>query len=105
MPGPHDGFAADSGEGDFGAGDVWILRYDPDELDDHQGYTTDPALVRAGLDRFVSGEPVHGRDVVVWYGVHVPHPADEGADRVGPNLIAGHWASVSYTAPELLEDS
>jgi hypothetical protein len=110
MPGPNDGFAADSGPGDFGAGDVWILRYDPDELDDDQGYTVDPALARPGLDRLVSGEPVHGRDMVVWYGVHVPHPGSPAGagspavDRVGPDLVAGHWTTVSYTAPELLED-
>jgi hypothetical protein len=102
MPGPHDGLADE-----FGAGDVWILRFDPDELDDNQGFTTDPALVRAGLDRFVSGEPVHSRDMVVWYGVHVAHAEGDGApaaDRVGPDLVAGHWTSVSYAAPELLSD-
>ena len=107
MPGPHDGTADD-----FGAGDVWILRFDPDELDDGQGYTTDPALARAGLDRFVSGEPVHSRDIVVWYGVHVAHGHDgeggEGSERsgrVGPDLVAGHWNPVSFAAPELLDDS
>jgi hypothetical protein len=109
MPGPNDGLAAETGAGDFAAGDVWILRYDPDELDDNQGFTTDPALARPGLDRFVSGEPVHSRDMVVWYGVHVAHPAEEAdgavGDRVGPDLVAGHWATVSYVAPELLEDS
>ena len=110
VPGPHDGLAADSG--DFAVGDVWILRFDPDELDDNQGYTTDPALARAGIDRFVSGEPVHGHDMVVWYAVHVPHPVDEagaggggGGSLVGPDLVAGHWTSASYTAPELLDES
>ena len=104
MPGPHDGLAGDPAVDDFGVGDVWILRYDPDELDDNQGFTTDPALARAGLDRLVSGEPVHSQDMVVWYGVHVAHPGgDAGVDRVGPDLVAGHWTTVSYAAPALLD--
>lgn len=98
MPGAHDGTA-----NEFGAGDVWVLRYSPDEMDDGQGYTTDPALARAGLDRLVSGEPVHSEDVVLWYGVHVGHPGDE-VDRVGPDLVAGHWQPRTFVAPKLLED-
>ncbi len=97
-PAPHDGTA-----NEFGAGDVWVLRYSPDEMDDGQGYTTDPALARAGLDRLVSGEPVHSEDVVLWYGVHVSHPGDE-VERVGPDLVAGHWQPRTFVAPKLLED-
>jgi hypothetical protein len=98
MPGPHDGVADD-----FGAGDMWVLRYSPDEMDDGQGYTTDPALARAGLDRLVSGEPVHSADLVVWYAVHISHPGCE-VDRVGPELVAGHWQPRTFVAPKLLED-
>ena len=98
MPGANDGVADE-----FGAGDVWVLQYSPDEMDDGQGYTTDPALARAGLDRLVSGEPVHSADVVLWYGVHVSHPADE-VDRVGPDLVAGHWQPRTFVEPKLLED-
>ena len=116
LPGPGDGTAAEGGfGGDFGAGDVWILRFDPDELDDGQGFTTDPALARAGLDRFVSGEPVHSQDLVVWYAVHVRHagdgPADDTGsappptDRVGPDLVAGHWNPAPLVDPELLAES
>jgi hypothetical protein len=113
-PGPGDGTAGDVGPGegdgrggDFGAGDVWILRFDPDEVDDGQGFTTDPALARAGLDRFVSGEPVHGQDLVLWYAVHVSH-GTEGAgpetDRVGPDLVAGHWNATPLVDPQLLAE-
>jgi hypothetical protein len=99
-PGPDDGTADD-----FGAGDVWVLRFDPDELDDGQGYTTDPALARANLDRFVSGEPVHSQDIVVWYGVHVPHPGESGAGvLVGPDLVPGHWNPVTLPETELLAE-
>jgi hypothetical protein len=97
-PGADDGVA-----NAFGAGDVWVLRYSPDEMDDGQGYTTDPALARAGLDRFVSGEPVHSEDVVVWYGVHIEHPGHD-TDRVGPDLVAGHWQPKVLPVPELLKD-
>jgi hypothetical protein len=79
-----------------------VLRYHPDEIDDGQGFTRDPNLARAGLDRFVTGEPVQSEDVVIWYGAHVRHdPAEaEGGGapgrRVGPDLVARHWS-----APEL----
>ena len=99
-PGPHDGTA-----NEFGVGDVWVLRFDPDEVDDGQGYTTDPALARAGLDRFVSGRPVHSRDLVLWYAVHVDHGGDAPAvERVGPDLVAGHWNPVALPDPELLPE-
>ncbi|HEX2118240.1 MAG TPA: hypothetical protein VHF91_03585 [Acidimicrobiales bacterium] len=103
VPGPADGTAADPETGGFGVGDVWVLRYDPFEMDDGQGFTTDPALARAGLDRFVSGEPVHSRDVVLWYGVHVSHPGDDTA-RVGPDLVPNHWHPKELPEPELLEE-
>ncbi|MDQ6726521.1 MAG: hypothetical protein M3066_10210 [Actinomycetota bacterium] len=122
-PGPADGTTGDgingagtTGDGingagtagDFGAGDVWILRFDPEQIDDGQGFTTDPSLARAGLDRFLSGRPVQSRDLVVWYGVHVRHGPDEdperAADRVGPDLVAGHWNPRTYAEPELLAD-
>jgi hypothetical protein len=103
-PGPGDGTA-----GAFGAGDVWILRYDPEEIDDGQGFTTDPALARAGLDRFVSGRPVQSQDLVVWYGVHVGHGPDQdpgrAVERVGPDLVAGHWNPAPLVEPELLAES
>ena len=99
-PGASDGTAGNS----FAAGDVWVLAFDPDEIDDGQGFTTDPALARAGLDRLVSGDPVHSRDIVVWYAVHVAHPGDDEMDRVGPDLVPGHWHPKSLPEPELLEE-
>ena len=111
-PGPDDGTA----DG-FGAGDVWVLRYHPDEIDDAQGFTTDPALARAGLDRFLTGEPVQSQDLVLWYGVHVSHgpigptgPAagtpgpDRMIGRVGPDLVPGHWNPQAFQEPELLAE-
>ncbi len=97
VPGPDDGTADD-----FGGGDVWVLAYSPDEMDDGQGFTTDPALARAGLDRYISGEGVHSKDVVVWYGVHVGHPGTAG-ERVGPDLVPGHWHPKVLPETQLLE--
>jgi len=89
-PGPGDGLADQ-----YGAGDVWILRYDPNEVDDGQGFTTDPLLSRANLDRMVSGESVERQDLVVWYGAHFRHDAEHDADgqshRVGPDLVPYQW--------------
>lgn len=100
-PGPNDGIA-DA----FGAGDVWVLRYSPDEIDDGQGFSTDPALARAGLDRFLAGRPVQSQDLVLWYGVHVSHGPDEDPEhagrRVGPDLVPGHWNPKALEEPELL---
>ena len=102
VPGPADG-TTDF----FGAGDVWVLRYDPDEMDDGQGFTTDPGLARVGLDRFVSGESLQSEDIVLWYGVHVRHPGEttEDVDRVGPDLVPGHWHPKVLPETQLLEDS
>ena len=99
-PGPADGTA----DGGFGAGDVWVLAFDPDEMDDGQGFTTDPARARPALDRFVSGDPVHSEDIVLWYAVHLPHPGDGEVDRVGPDLVPGHWQPTALPEPVLLED-
>lgn len=102
-PGPHDG-TADA----FGAGDVWVLRYHPDEIDDGVGFTDDPALARAGIDGFVSGEPVQSRDLVIWYGVHVDHGPDADPElaqhRVGPDLVPRHWNPKPLQEPELLAE-
>jgi hypothetical protein len=89
-PGPADGNADD-----YGAGDLWVLRYHPEELDDNQGFTTDPHRSRAGLDRFLTGESVERQDLVVWYGAHFTHDAGPGAEaaghRVGPDLVPYQW--------------
>ena len=102
-PGPADGTADH-----YGAGDVWILRYDPDEVDDGQGLTTDPVLSRAGLDRLVSGDSVEREDLVVWYGAHFRHdpstddqePADD-SHRVGPDLVPYQWKDTPFTPSPL----
>lgn len=91
VPGPDDG-TADA----FGAGDLWVLAYHADELDDGEGVTTDPARARPQLDRLVSGELVEREDIVVWYGVHVE---GETGVRAGPDLAPFNWRAKVERAP------
>jgi len=88
IPGPNDG-TADA----FGVGDLWALRRRGGQLDDGQGFTTDPVLARARLDQFVNGESIHDADVVLWYAAHFTHDlhANEVGHIVGPELVPGHW--------------
>ena len=88
VPGAHDGSPTS-----YGVGDLWVLRYHPGEIDDGQGFTTDPNLSRAHLERFMSPpESVADTDVVVWYAAHYVHDAGvEVGNRVGPDLIPTGW--------------
>lgn len=89
VPGGHDG----SADG-YGEGDVWVLRYRGNEIDDGQGFTTNPALSRAGIDTFITGESVDGQDIVIWYAGHFPHDEarpDPAGHIVGPELRPFNW--------------
>jgi hypothetical protein len=88
IPGAHDG-----GPTSYGAGDVWVLHYHPGEIDDGQGFTNDPNLSRAHLERFMSPpESVVDTDVVLWYAGHYVHDAGvEVGNRVGPDLVPSGW--------------
>jgi Cu2+-containing amine oxidase len=91
-PGAHDGKADDA----FGVGDFWALRRRPGQFDDGQGFTTDPELAKAGLNRFVNGDSILGTDVVVWYAAHFSHDVagehdDDEGHVVGPTLSPDRW--------------
>lgn len=89
QPGPHDG-TLDA----YGAGDVWVLRYHGNEIDDGHGFGTDPITTRADLDKFVTGEPVEGQDVVLWYAGHFFHDEQHPTGLphvVGPDLRPVNW--------------
>ena len=50
----------------------------------------------AELDRFINGESIKGKDVVVWYGGHFTHdvssePAGSHGHVVGPKLVPVNW--------------
>jgi len=78
-----------------GRGDVWVLRYHGNEIED--GFNTiQSANADAKIGRWVTGEKVQGEDVVVWYGAHFTHdvahqdPAEHG-HVVGPDLVPVKW--------------
>jgi hypothetical protein len=78
----------------FGRGDVWILRYRSTEVDDGVVATGPP--YEADIDRWVDGEAIQDRDVVVWYGAHFTHDLQEGGAAthghvVGPDLQPVNW--------------
>jgi len=90
IPGANDGVADD-----FGRGDVWILRYNDNEIDD--GVVAIGPPYEADIDRFVNGEEVRNQDVVVWYGAHFTHDVHEDEENghashiVGPVLRPINW--------------
>jgi hypothetical protein len=89
LPGPNDG-TADA----FGGGDLWVVVQHPEEIDDGEGFCSDPARARAQIDRFVSGELVEREDVVLWYAAHVRHEGHHGdlsGAKVGPELQPFNW--------------
>jgi hypothetical protein len=76
----------------FGKGDTWFLRYRGTEIDDGAVASG----VEAGLDTWVNGEPINGKDLVVWYGAHFSHDVHhlepgEFGHIVGPELKPVRW--------------
>ena len=81
----------------FGQGDVWILHYHGNELDDGVNITGGAAAdVQANLDKFVNGESVQNTDVVIWYAGHIIHDVHADPPGVfghfaGPMLVPAKW--------------
>lgn len=81
MPGANDG-TADT----FSNRDLWVMLYRGDE--DKHGRQGD--AYNDGLQSYLNGENVDGKDVVVWYCGHLSHDAHGGGDEwhhTGPNLM------------------
>ena len=94
IPGANDGIATAMPDWPFPRGDVWILRYRGSEIDDGVIATGPP--YEAGIDTWLTGEPINGADVVVWYGAHFTHDvAHEEPGHfghiVGPDLKLVKW--------------
>ncbi len=94
VPGSNDGTAASSPDSPFPRGDVWVLRYHGNELDDGVNHTEPPC--EAQIDGFVNSESVDQQDVVIWYAAHVTHdiaaePPGTFGHIAGPELRAVRW--------------
>ena len=83
----------------YGRGDVWILRYHGNELDDGVNCTMGGfggCVTKANIDSFVKREPISDHDVVIWYAGHVTHdvahePPGEFGHICGPDLKPVNW--------------
>lgn len=93
-PGAEDGVASQQPDWPFGRGDVWVLRYHGNEIDD--GVNSTGGSCEARIGDWVNGEAVNEQDVVIWYGAHFTHdlahddPATHG-HVVGPDLVPFKW--------------
>lgn len=85
VPGANDGTAAGDA---YARGDLWFLRYHPNEIDDEPTVGTE-----IEIDKFKNGESLAGEDVVAWYGAHFTHDVQgPHVDHVvGPELRPHHW--------------
>ena len=76
----------------FAAGDYWVLRESPAEIDDGVNFGSGCS---AQLDDFVDGESVAGEDVVFWYrfGTHHVGMDECFCGQNGPRLEPiGDWS-------------
>jgi len=94
IPGANDRVADD-----FARGDVWVLRFNDNQVDDGisaaPSQAGDPqANAPIAINRFINGEDVSGQDVVVWYAAHFVHDVGENghvSHIVGPVLRPVQW--------------
>jgi hypothetical protein len=90
VPGSNDGVMDD-----FGVGDFWVLKYNPDEIDDgYAGVGGSASDTMEHIDKFINGELVRDTDVVLWYAAHFKHDqsrAGGGLHVVGPDIIPLKW--------------
>jgi hypothetical protein len=94
VPNIEDGVEVQQPDAPFGRGDLWVLRYHGNEIDDGSIAIGPP--YEANIDQWLNGEAVSNHDVVVWYGAHFTHdvqhdgPAEHG-HIVGPDLRPVKW--------------
>ncbi|PHN07821.1 hypothetical protein [Flavilitoribacter nigricans] len=84
IAGEHDG----NGNGDdWAKGDVFIAKYDPDEINEW-GLNTSNQLACFNDAHLIDGENINGEDIVIWYRAGSLH--DESAiDPSGQHQIVG----------------
>lgn len=94
VPNTEDGVSTAMPDSPYGRGDLWVLRYHGNEIDD--GVVAVGPPYEAGSDAWVDGEAVSNHDVVVWYGAHFTHDVHEAGPAqhghiVGPDLSPVNW--------------
>lgn len=95
IPGHKDGVATLMPDWPYGRGDVWILRYHANEIDD--GVVAIGPPYEAPMDTWVNGESTRNQDVVIWYAGHFIHdvknepPGPPFGDVLGPELRPFQW--------------
>ncbi len=78
-------------------GDLWALAFRDTELDDG-GATGGLDGDKAHLDRYLTGESVDGRDLVVWYRSGIRHAGPVDCELTGPTLRPVRTAAAALTA-------
>jgi hypothetical protein len=82
VPGPETVLPADN----FSEGDVWVLRYNANEIDDGHGLGECPV----DFSGFLNGQSL--TDVVLWYRAGLLHEGGADCDLIGPTLYPiGNW--------------
>lgn len=87
VPGAHDGNPPD----EFAGHDVWLLRYHHGDTDDGGAAGLLPMRNAQKIDRFVNGESLEAKDVVLWYRVSHRHEGGLECTLVGPTLRPINW--------------
>jgi len=92
IPGATDGVATLSPDWDFPRGDVWILKYHGNEIDDGViaiGPPYEADILNTWQSNF---EPIQNQDVVIWYAAHFTHVfRQQGGHIVGPEIRVVKW--------------
>jgi hypothetical protein len=78
-------------------GDLWALAFRGTELDDG-GATGGLDGDKAHIDRYVTGESIDARDVVVWYRTGFRHAGPVDCELGGPTLRPARTAAATITA-------
>jgi len=90
--------AADADVADaWAVGDLWALAFRATEIDDG-GATGGLDGDKAHIDRYLSGENIDGKDVVVWYRTGYRHAGPADCELGGPTLRPVRTAAAAVTA-------
>jgi hypothetical protein len=97
-PGADDSLAGEMPDAPFGQGDVWLLKYRPNQVDD--GVVAIGPPYEAGIQQWVNGERIDAADVVIWYAGHFAHDLSHDAAALhghilGPDITIHDWPNAT----------